>query len=93
MDAPKETPSAAEQIYQELFETAYYKKSIYYGSYQGLHFQIRKDGEELLVTAWQGPYIMDVTPEEKKQKKTVEFSENGLKCASEWLASLQAEIN
>lgn len=80
-----------EVIYDEIFEVSYFKKSVYFGSYKGLHFQIRKEEEELLVTAWPGPYIMDVTPEDKKKKETVEFSEEGLKEAARWLESLHTE--
>ncbi|MDD6208398.1 MAG: hypothetical protein PUB10_07770 [Clostridiales bacterium] len=91
MESGKELGFPAQEIYREIFEVAYFKKSIYFGSYKGLHFQIRKEGEELLVTAWPGPYIMEVTPEEDKKKKTVEFSEEGLKEASGWLAALHGE--
>ena len=40
------------------------------------------------VTAWEGPYAYDATPEEKKQRTETEFSETGIGLGIDYLNKL-----
>ena len=44
--------------------------------------------ELLEITAWEGPYGFDATPEEKKQRIEVDFSEEGIQQGIDWLNKL-----
>ena len=40
------------------------------------------------MTAWEGPYGFDATPEEQKQRMEAEFSEEGIQQGIDWLNGL-----
>lgn len=88
---------------KDILSVPYLKKTTFTGSYEGLRFRfavIKKelppeDGEkkgkeiqQLEVTAWEGPYGYDATPEEKKQRMETNFSEEGIQKGIDWLNGL-----
>lgn len=79
----------------DVFHINFYKKEKFNGSCRGMHYRIaaqEEDGERfLLVTEWPGPYNYDTTPEEKKTRKRVSFSDEGLKEAVAWLNGVWEE--
>ncbi|MCI9532288.1 MAG: hypothetical protein HFH38_11210 [Lachnospiraceae bacterium] len=76
---------------KDVLSLPYLKKADFSGSYEGLRFRFRKaeNGEggqpALEVAAWEGPYCYDVTPEGKKQRTEVSFSEEGIVQGIAWL--------
>lgn len=78
---------------KDVLSIPYLKKAMFTGSHEGMRFRFAavkkelpcEEGEEkgketqvLEITAWEGPYAYAATPEEKKQRKNVEFSEAGI---------------
>lgn len=88
---------------KDVLSLPYLKKAAFTGSYEGLRFRFvtakkelksqegQEKGEEkqiLELTAWEGPYGFDATPEEKKQHIEVDFSEEGIQKGIDWLNGL-----
>lgn len=84
---------------KDVLSLPYLKKTSFTGSYEGLRFRFAaakkelksQGGEEkqiLELTAWEGPYGFDATPEEKKQHIEVDFSEEGIQKGIDWLNGL-----
>ncbi|EOS26374.1 hypothetical protein C806_01110 [Lachnospiraceae bacterium 3-1] len=86
---------------KDILSIPYLKKTAFTGSYEGLRFrfavvkkEVLPDGEQgkeiqlLEVTAWEGPYGFDATPEEKKQRLEMDFSEEGIQKGIDWLNEL-----
>ena len=78
-----------------LYSIAYYEKSIFKGSYQGMNFRLAKGGDEenkvLTATAWKGPFILEKT-QEIPVTKDFTFSDEGIAEAKEWLGEQQKLI-
>lgn len=53
----------------------------------------KRDAGVLRATAWQGPWNYAVTPDEEKQSKDFDFTEEGLQEAIEWLNSLLGQYH
>ena len=60
---------------KDILSIPYLKKATFTGSYKGLRFR-------------EGPYGFDATPEEKKQRIEVDFSEEGIQQGIDWLNKL-----
>lgn len=83
---------------KDILSIPYLKKTTFTGSYEGLRFRFAvvnkegakqgKDIQVLEITAWEGPYCFDATPEEKKQRMEAEFSEEGIQAGIGWLNGL-----
>lgn len=88
---------------RDILPIPYLKKAVFTGSHEGLRFRFAmlkreaplEEGEEkgkemqvLEVTAWEGPYGFDATPQEKKQSMETEFSEKGIQEGVDWLNRL-----
>lgn len=88
---------------KDVLSIPYLKKTTFTGSYEGLRFRLAvlkkeilpedKEGQKtefqvLEVTAWEGPYGFDATPEEQKQRMEAEFSEEGIQHGIDWLNGL-----
>ena len=73
---------------KDVLSIPYLKKTTFTGSYEGLRFRLAvlkkeilpedKEGQKtefqvLEVTAWEGPYGFDATPEEQKQRMEAEI--------------------
>lgn len=91
---------------KDILSIPYLKKAVFTGSYEGMRFRfavVKKElpaeheGEEggetqvLEITAWEGPYAYDATPEEKKQRTEAEFSEAGIRKGIGFLNALWEE--
>ena len=65
------------------------KKENFTGSDKGMRYRMEKavDGEEtkLIVTAWPEPYGYAATEDEKKDKESFPFTEEGIVAGVEWL--------
>ncbi|WP_075720419.1 hypothetical protein [Roseburia sp. 499] len=74
---------------KDILSIPYLKKTTFTGSYEGMRFRFAliktEEEEHLEVCAWDAPYAYDSTPEEKKQRTNVEFSEEGICQGVEWL--------
>lgn len=65
------------------------------GSFQGMRYRIikteeKREGEEkgdenLLATVWREPFSYDAVPDEEKESRLFEFSEQGRISVVEWL--------
>lgn len=87
----------------DILSIAYLKKAVFTGSYKGMRFRFAAvmrelsgaeeekagDGKQVLeITVWEGPYAYDATPEEKKQRRDMEFSEDGIQEGIRFLNAL-----
>ncbi|MCI8401126.1 MAG: hypothetical protein HFI38_03370 [Lachnospiraceae bacterium] len=74
---------------EDVLSLGYLKKTTFSGSCQGLRFLLQseeQDGKRYLhVFVWPEPYAFDYTPDEQKQDCTLEFSEDGICQAVEWI--------
>ncbi|CBK73642.1 hypothetical protein CIY_07490 [Butyrivibrio fibrisolvens 16/4] len=75
-----------------LLSLGYYKKApSFTGSDKNKCYKIERfrdeDSEEdqFKATIWPGPFSSENTPEESKQSRTAEFSEDGLQSLVEWM--------
>ena len=57
----------------------------YYGEYEKMRFRISRDGDELKVEVYPGPYNLANTPEDKVETKSFAFSDDGYEDAKKWL--------
>ena len=88
---------------KDVLSIPYLKKATFTGSYEGLRFRFSLIKKELLeesgdgkgkeincleLTAWEGPYGFDATPEEEKLRMETEFSEEGIGQGIAWLNKL-----
>lgn len=71
---------------EDVLSLSYLKKTSFTGSCQGVRFLLRRDEQGFLqVFAWPEPYAFDQTPEEQKISCQVEFSEEGIVQAVDWI--------
>lgn len=74
---------------KDLFTIPFYKKTHFSGSYQGMHYRIKRIEQDekniLRATVFPGPYCFDVVSDEKKTAKDFDFSEDGIANACKWL--------
>ena len=65
------------------------KKEDFSGSHKGIRFMLHQEtadeGKKLKVYLWSEPFGFDATPDENKQSKLFDFSEEGLDEAINWL--------
>lgn len=77
---------------KDILSIPYLKKTTFTGSHEGMRFRFalikNEDEQHLEVCAWEAPYAYDYTAEEKKQRKDVEFSEEGIEEGIRWLNEL-----
>ena len=73
----------------------YNKKAVLKASYGGMRYQVERhmEGEEeiLKATVWPEPFCFEKTPEEKKESKQFDYSEEGLDAVYEWLCQKYKE--
>lgn len=74
----------------------YINKERFTGSFEGMRYMLEKKVKEdeskcINVCSWPEPFCFDKTPEDKKQFKEFDFSQNGLDEAWEWLSKMQEE--
>ncbi len=60
------------------------EKEPYAGSYQGLRFTYRKNGDSLQAILYPEPWCLEKTPEENRRTKEFSFTEEGLNEAVHW---------
>ena len=63
----------------------YIKKDDFTGSFRGMRYRLAKASEGMEVVIWPGPYNFIKTPEEKKQRKEFELTQEGKEEAVRWL--------
>lgn len=88
---------------KDILPIPYLKKAAFTGSHEGMRFRFAlvqkelppeegaghgKGVQALEVTAWEGPYGFDATPEEEKQRLEADFSEEGIEKGIAWLNGL-----
>ncbi|SFG62628.1 hypothetical protein SAMN04487761_13126 [Lachnospiraceae bacterium C7] len=76
--------------YDDALNMNYYKKTTFSGWMENMRFKITKDtsddGEDIFhAWIWQGPYIFDLVPAEKKIEHTEPFTEDGRKATVDWI--------
>ena len=78
-----------------LLSLGYYKKAASFtGSDKNKCYKIERfreedsDADQFKATIWPGPYSSENTPEEQKQSKLAEFTEDGLMELVDWMNSL-----
>ena len=72
-------------LYDDALNLEYYKKTSYTGWMGGMRFKIQKVEDEFQVWIWPGPYIFDLTPEEKKLQNHFPFTIEGRNQAVDWI--------
>lgn len=76
----------------DILSIPYLKKATFTGSHKGMRFRFalvkNEEEEHLEICAWDAPYAYDFTDEEKKQRKDVPFSEEGIMEGIAWLNAL-----
>lgn len=75
---------------KDLLSLGFYEKSPFTGSLGDLRYRLEKTedeerGKALLLTTWPGPFAFDTTEDEKKERKTFPFSEEGLAEVTDFL--------
>lgn len=63
----------------------YFKKENFSGSLNDIRYLIKKEDDNFVIEAWQGPYCSTATPDEEKERAQFEFSVEGLDQAVAWL--------
>ena len=63
----------------------YIKKEELTGSDTGMRYMLKKSGDVIVVTIWPEPYCYAKTPEEKKIRKEVALTKEGVEEARAWL--------
>ncbi len=63
----------------------YIKKEELTGSDTGMRYMLKKSGDSIVVTIWPEPYCYAKTPEEKKIRKEVALTKDGVEEARVWL--------
>jgi hypothetical protein len=67
----------------------YNKKAVLKASFGGMRYQVEQVEEEeqklLCATVWPEPFCFEKTPDDKKQVKQFEYSEEGLDAVYVWL--------
>ena len=88
---------------RDVMHISFLKKEKFTGSMNGMRFRMEKkvyqEGTEekpeerysLLMTIWPEPFSYDKTPEDRKEKTELEFSEDGIREAVEWLNQKASE--
>lgn len=76
--------------YDDALNLNYYKKASFTGWMNGMRFLIRREapdeGEAIFhAWVWPGPYIFDLTPEERKMDFTASFSLDGKRETVDWI--------
>lgn len=76
--------------YDEALNLNYYKKTTFTGWMKPLRFLIKQEkpeeGEPIFhAWVWPGPYIFELTDDNKKIDKTAPFSEDGKKEIVDWI--------
>ena len=76
--------------FDEVLNLNYYKKTSYSGWINGMRFLIRREQQEdqtdiFHAWVWPGPFIFDLTDEEKKSDFTAPFSDNGKQEVVDWI--------
>lgn len=74
----------------EVLNLNYYKKTSYSGWINGMRFLIRREASEdggafFHAFVWPGPYIFDLTADEKKTEFTAPFTEDGKQMVVDWI--------
>ena len=74
----------------EVLNLNYYKKTTYTGWMGGMRFLIRRETPEegdaiFHVWVWPGPYIFDLTADERKFDAVFPFTEEGKQQAVDWI--------
>ena len=74
----------------EVLNLNYYKKITYTGWMGGMRFLIQREAPEegdaiFHVWVWPGPYIFDLTADERKFDATFPFTEEGKQQAVDWI--------
>lgn len=71
---------------EDVLSLSYLKKTSFTGSCQGIRFLLRRDEQGgLQVFVWPEPYAFDKTPDEQKITCQLEFSEEGIVQAVDWI--------
>lgn len=67
----------------------YNYKTPYLGSYHGMRYYLSREGEKpdfhMVAITWPEPFCIEVTPDEKKERKEFPFTEEGYEEAIMWL--------
>lgn len=76
--------------YDEVLNLKYYEKTSYSGWINGMRFLIKREQEEdnapvFHAWIWPGPYIFDLTPDDKKMDFTAPFSNEGKQEVVDWI--------
>ncbi|MCR4567136.1 MAG: hypothetical protein K5769_03730 [Pseudobutyrivibrio sp.] len=79
-----------------LLSIGYYKKApSFTGSDKNKHYKIERfkpedaDADQFMATIWPGPFSSENTPDEKKQSRLAEFSEEGLQELVDWMNQIE----
>lgn len=72
-------------IRESLFSLQFLKKEAFHGSYRKMRYRLVKKEDVLEVCVFPGPYGFEHTPEEQKEYRTFDFSEEGYEEAKDWL--------
>ena len=76
--------------YEDALNLNYHKKTSFTGWMGGMRFLLKRiaseEGDEYFMTyVWPGPYIFDVTPDEKKTSAKFPFTDEGKNQAVDWI--------
>ncbi|MCM1283092.1 MAG: hypothetical protein NC180_01830 [Muribaculaceae bacterium] len=76
--------------YDDALNLNYYKKAQFTGWINGMRFLIRREAPEdteaiFHAWVWPGPFIFDLTPDEKKTDFTAPFSNEGKQEVVDWI--------
>jgi len=79
-----------------LLSLGYYKKApSFTGSDKNKHYKIERfhpedsETDQFKATIWPGPFSSDSTPEDQKQSRLADFSEEGLQELIDWMNSVE----
>lgn len=84
--------------FDDVLNLNYYKKTSFSGWVNGMRFLIKREqpeeeGADAIFHAWvwPGPFIFDLTPDEKKIDRTAPFSDEGKQEIVDWLNDIYLE--
>ncbi|MDD2958315.1 MAG: hypothetical protein PHR92_07275 [Lachnospiraceae bacterium] len=70
---------------------SFLKKERFSGTYQGMRYMLCMSEDKVKATVYPGPYCWEATPDDQKESKFFEASQEGLLKVVDWLNRIYGE--
>lgn len=76
---------------QGMFSLALVKKERFCGSHREMRYMLCMEDGQIKANVYPEPYCWEVTPDDQKEAKLFEFSQDGIAQATDWLNRIYRE--